>query len=56
MLKSDIIKNLKENNNCYVREIDFDIEEIEKECGFQLDVRTAKNCGVGFVLEKKGKR
>ncbi len=52
MEKQLIIKTLLENDNCYVREKDFDLDEIEKEVGFPLEIRNAKNCDVGYVVQK----
>ena len=54
MEKNDIIKILKENNNCYVNSIDnINIKELEKIIGCKIESRTAKTCDGGFVLEKK---
>lgn len=57
MERKDIIKNLKEHNNCYVGTLDdLDLKNIESELGFKLKVREAKNCDKGYVLERKKKK
>lgn len=54
MEKNDIIKILKENNNCYVNSIDnINIKELEKIIGCKIETRATKTCDGGFVLEKK---
>ena len=53
MKKEKLIKLLKLYGNCYVRDIDFDVREIEKIVGFKLNVRYARNCDVGKVIERK---
>ena len=53
MENKDIIKILKKYGNCYVREKDnLDLEELEKEVGFKLSIRFARNCEIGWIIEK----
>lgn len=51
-----VIKNLTELGNCYIKNITFELEQLEKEMGQKVSMSFAHDEDAGFILKLEGER